>query len=59
MLQGRRNECDVLDCQLQAVRAGASSVLVLRGEAGIGKTALLELPRRAGGGVADRPGRWR
>jgi DNA-binding CsgD family transcriptional regulator len=32
----------VLDRQLQIVRAGQSSVLVLRGEPGIGKTALLE-----------------
>jgi DNA-binding CsgD family transcriptional regulator len=32
----------VLDRQLQRVRVGKSSVLVLRGEAGVGKTALLE-----------------
>jgi DNA-binding CsgD family transcriptional regulator len=32
----------VLDRQLQRVRAGESSVLVVRGEAGVGKTALLE-----------------
>ena len=32
----------MLDRQLQRVRAGASSVLVVRGEAGVGKTALLE-----------------
>src|ERR1700736_4022991 len=42
MLQGRRDECEALDSQLQRVRAGASSVLVVRGEAGVGKTALLE-----------------
>src|SRR5579859_4775110 len=42
MLRDRRNERDVLDRQLQRVRAGASSVLVVRGEAGVGKTALLE-----------------
>ena len=42
MLRGRHNERDVLDRQLQRVRAGASSVLVVRGEAGVGKTALLE-----------------
>jgi len=41
VLQGRRNECEVLDRQLQRVRAGQSSVQVLRGEAGVGKTALL------------------
>ena len=42
MLRGRRNECEALDRQLQRVRAGQSSVQVLRGEAGVGKTALLE-----------------
>jgi DNA-binding CsgD family transcriptional regulator len=39
---GRHAECAALDRLLQRVRAGQSSVLVLRGEAGIGKTALLE-----------------
>src|SRR3954454_12790812 len=32
----------MLDRQLQRVRAGQSSVLVVRGEAGVGKTALLD-----------------
>ena len=41
-LLGRRSECESLDRLLQGVRAGQSRVLVLRGEAGIGKTALLE-----------------
>src|SRR5919198_1447615 len=41
-LQGRRNECAALDRLLQDVRAQQSRVLVLRGEAGVGKTALLE-----------------
>jgi DNA-binding CsgD family transcriptional regulator len=41
-LRGRRNECTVLDGLLEGVRAGRSGALVLRGEAGIGKTALLE-----------------
>ena len=42
MLRGRRSECQVLDRLLEAVRGGRSGALVLRGEAGIGKTALLE-----------------
>jgi DNA-binding CsgD family transcriptional regulator len=42
MLRGRRNECEVLDRLLAEVRAGRSGVLVLRGEAGVGKTALLD-----------------
>src|SRR6476646_9632588 len=41
-LTGRRNECDVLDRLLKAVGAGESRALVLRGEPGVGKTALLE-----------------
>jgi hypothetical protein len=41
MLWGRRQECEALDGLLAEVRAGRSRVLVIRGEAGIGKTALL------------------
>ncbi len=41
-LVGRRNECEVLDRLLADVRAHRSQVLVLRGEAGIGKTALMD-----------------
>ena len=41
-LLDRRNECETLDRLLRSVRSGQSRVLVLRGEAGIGKTALLE-----------------
>src|ERR1700689_752627 len=40
-LRGRRNECEVLDQLLSSARAGDSRALVLRGEPGIGKTALL------------------
>jgi predicted ATPase len=42
MLRGRRQERDALDRRLQRVRLGESSVLLVRGEAGVGKTALLE-----------------
>ncbi len=50
MLRGRGNEREVLDRQLQRVRTGESSVLVVRGEAGVGKTALLEyVAERASG----------
>jgi DNA-binding CsgD family transcriptional regulator len=42
MLRGRRDECAVLDQLLEGARVGNSGVLVLKGEAGVGKTALLE-----------------
>src|SRR4051794_26697779 len=42
VLRGRRDECAVLDGLLEDVRVGRSGVLVLSGEAGIGKSALLE-----------------
>jgi DNA-binding CsgD family transcriptional regulator len=41
-LLGRRSECELLDRLLAGVRAHQSQVLVLRGEAGVGKTALLD-----------------
>ncbi|WP_250032332.1 helix-turn-helix transcriptional regulator [Paractinoplanes maris] len=41
-LRGRRKEQHVLDRLLLEVRAGRSRALVLRGEAGSGKTALLD-----------------
>ena len=41
-LTGRRSESEVLDELVDAVRAGESRALVLRGEPGMGKTALLE-----------------
>ncbi|WP_405534057.1 AAA family ATPase [Streptomyces sp. NBC_00075] len=41
-LLGRQHECQALDALLAGARAGRSGVLVLRGEAGIGKTELLK-----------------
>ena len=41
-LRGRRRECELMDSLIATVRTGESRVLVLRGEAGTGKTALLE-----------------
>src|SRR5689334_857195 len=40
-LLGRRSECRTLDALIASVHAGQSRALVVRGEAGIGKTALL------------------
>jgi DNA-binding CsgD family transcriptional regulator len=41
-LYGRRAECQALDRLLADVREGQSRVLIIRGEAGAGKTALLD-----------------
>src|SRR5215208_2575230 len=51
-LLGRRSECETLDRMLRSVRSGQSRVLVLRGEAGVGKTALL-------GYVVEQAWGWR
>jgi AAA ATPase domain len=49
-LRGRRREGDTLDRLFESARAGQSRVLILRGESGIGKSALLEyLVGRASG----------
>jgi DNA-binding CsgD family transcriptional regulator len=54
-LTGRRSECQVLDRLIEAVRAGESRVLVVRGEVGVGKTALLDyLAGHASGCVVAR-----
>ncbi|GIJ60968.1 helix-turn-helix transcriptional regulator [Virgisporangium aurantiacum] len=50
MLHGRLRERTVLDDLLAAARSGRSGALVLRGEAGIGKSALLAY---AAGAAAD------
>ena len=41
-LTGRRSECEMLDRLIKAVRAGESRAMVVRGEPGVGKTALLD-----------------
>ncbi|MFI5694696.1 AAA family ATPase [Kribbella sp. NPDC051586] len=49
-LLGRHAECGAVDRLLDAVRAGQSQVLVVRGEAGMGKSALLEYAQRRASG---------
>ena len=41
-LLGRKRECEVLERLLDAARGGHGGVLVVHGEPGVGKTALLE-----------------
>jgi DNA-binding CsgD family transcriptional regulator len=54
-LRGRHRECGLLDRLIDAVRAGESRALVLRGEPGVGKTALLDyLVDHASGCVVAR-----
>jgi len=54
-LRGRHRELTVLDDLLRKAKAGTSGVIVLRGEPGIGKTALLDyVARRAEGFRVDR-----
>ncbi len=49
-LTDRRSERGVLDRLLDAVRAGESRVLVVRGDPGVGKTALLDYLARGASG---------
>ena len=51
MLLGRDSECEAIDGLLDAARASRSGVLVLRGDAGIGKTALLAFARHRAHGM--------
>src|SRR3954452_18878999 len=57
-LRGRSEECRVLDRLLEGARAGRSSALVIRGEPGVGKSALLEyaVARSSGCRVARAAG---
>ncbi|MFD4319120.1 AAA family ATPase [Streptomyces sp. NPDC058548] len=50
-LLGREDECGELDRLLAALRAGESRSLVVRGEAGVGKSALLEHVTKAAASV--------
>jgi predicted ATPase len=49
-LLGRERECQVLDRLLDDVRDGHGGVLVMHGDAGVGKTALLEYAVEVGRG---------
>jgi DNA-binding CsgD family transcriptional regulator len=51
MLLGRRNEREVFDRLFEAVRRGESRVLVVRGEPGVGKSALLEYAVESASGL--------
>jgi DNA-binding CsgD family transcriptional regulator len=57
-LRGRTSECDALDRLLESARGGHSAVLVIRGETGVGKTALLRYvaEQAAGFSVAEIEG---
>ncbi|GAA1236571.1 helix-turn-helix transcriptional regulator [Pseudonocardia alaniniphila] len=58
LLLDRRSECQLLDRLLEDVRTGRSRAVVVRGEAGVGKTTLLAylLGRAAGCRVARATG---
>ena len=57
-LRGRRSECEALDRLVESVRAGENRALVLRGEPGVGKSALIQylLERASGCRVARSVG---
>ncbi|MGA9160251.1 MAG: ATP-binding protein [Actinomycetota bacterium] len=48
-LRGRQAECAVLDELLEAARAGQGGALVVRGDPGVGKTALLDFAAGSAG----------
>jgi DNA-binding CsgD family transcriptional regulator len=51
ILRGRASECAALDRLIDSLRGGESGVRVLRGEAGVGKSALLEYASAKAAGV--------
>jgi DNA-binding CsgD family transcriptional regulator/tetratricopeptide (TPR) repeat protein len=51
VLLGRDSECSAIDAVLDAARESQSGALVLRGEAGIGKTALLQYATKRAEGM--------
>jgi hypothetical protein len=51
MLVGRSGECARVDGLLNGVRGGAGGALVVAGEPGIGKTALLQYAGRQAAGM--------
>ena len=51
MLLGRASECARIQAALDAALAGESAVIVVSGEPGIGKSALLEYAVTAGDGM--------
>src|SRR5215211_1814266 len=57
-LLGRRSECETLDRLVATVRGGQSGALVVRGEAGVGKSALLSclIDRASGCRIARAAG---
>src|SRR2546425_10073680 len=56
-LVGRRRECELLEKLLESARAGRGAVLVVHGEPGVGKTALLDYVVQRGTAFGS-PGRW-
>ena len=51
-LQGRESECARIDRLLSAARAGTSGALALRGEPGVGKTALVDYALESARGMS-------
>src|SRR5690349_14680484 len=51
VLSGRRHECDAIDHLLAGLQDSRSGVLVVRGDPGVGKSALLEYALKRAGGL--------